>query len=118
MSKNNIVESLDSLKEEFEDYIDKELEYRKMTAAEKVSKLSVSVVSKLLYLYLLLFILLFLSIAAAFFLGEITGSNSLGFIVVSGFYLVLLLLFVLLKPYIIEKPIIKAFIKLFFQKEK
>ncbi len=118
MSKNNIVESLDSLKEEFEDYIDKELEYRKMITVEKVSKLSVSVVSKLLYLYLLLFILLFLSIAAAFLLGEITGSNSLGFIVVSGFYLVLLLLFILLKPYIIEKPIIKAFIKLFFQKEK
>lgn len=115
MSKNNIIESFDSLKDEFEDYISKELKYRKLQSVEKVSKLSVSFISKLLYLCILLFILQFLSIAAALFLGELTQSIGLGFIIISGFYLVLLFIFMLLKPRIIEKPIIKSFIKLFFQ---
>ncbi len=117
MQKNDLIKNFDEFKEEFKNYIDKELDYRRLKAVEKLSKFSSSVISKLIILYLLLFILLFASIAAAFYLGNIFNSTSLGFVSIAGFYLIVLLIIILLKPVIIEKPIIKSFIKLFFQKD-
>ncbi len=115
MSKKDIINNFEDVKEEFKNYIDNEIEYRKLTIVEKLSRVSVSIISNIIVLYFLLLILLFSSIAAGFYLGDILNSVSLGFIIIAGLYLLILVIIILLKRYIIEKPVIKSFIKLFFQ---
>ena len=66
--------------------------------------------------FILLIILLFLSFAGGFFFGSLLHSNELGFLCVAGFYLLVLLIFLVVRKQVVEKPIIKAIMKLFFPK--
>ena len=59
-------------------------------------------------------VLLFVSIAAAFTLGNFWGSYPLGFLCVAGVYLVLALLLFLVKDKIVEGTILEKFSEIFF----
>lgn len=116
MFQDDLKNHIDEVKNEFEDYVDKRISLLKLHLVEELSRFTAGFAVKLGILYLLFFVFMFLSLAAAFFLGDLLGSNGLGFTLVAGFYLLLAVIFWLSRRIWVEKPIIQAFIKIFFPK--
>lgn len=116
MIQENIKENLVEVKEEFEEYINKRVDLVKLHLVGDLSKATSSFGIKLVVFYLLFFVLLFFSLAGAFYLGETLKSKALGFIIIGSFYLVIVIVFYLLRRVLIERPVIKSFINLFFPK--
>jgi hypothetical protein len=86
------------IKEALEGYIKVKLELLKLDIAEHLSKLLAQLAAYLVMLSFFGLVVAFLSLGAAFFLNDVFESSSLGFVVVSGFYTILLIvIFVLLK---------------------
>lgn len=116
MFQDDLKNHIDEVKNEFEDYVDKRISLLKLHLVEELSRFTAGFAVKLGILYLLFFVFMFLSLAAAFFLGDLLGSSGLGFTLVAGFYLLMAVIFWLSRRIWVEKPIIQAFIKIFFPK--
>jgi hypothetical protein len=116
MFQENIKDHLVDVKDELENYVDKKIDLLKLHIVEELSRFTAGIAVKAGVLYLFFFVLIFLSLAAAFFLGEVLDSNGLGFSAIALFYLLLSLIFYLMRRKWVEKPVIKSFIKLFFPK--
>lgn len=116
MFQDDLKNHIDEVKNEFEDYVDKRISLLKLHLVEELSRFTAGFAVKLGILYLLFFVFMFLSLAAAFFLGDLLGSNGLGFTLVAGFYLLMVVIFWLSRRIWVEKPVIQAFIKIFFPK--
>lgn len=116
MIQENIKENLVEVKEEFEEYVTKRIDLVKLHIVEDLSKATSRFGIKLGVSYLLFFVLLFFSLAGAFYLGEILSSLALGFIIIGSFYLVVMVIFYLLRRILVERPVIKSFINLLFPK--
>jgi Zn-dependent protease with chaperone function len=78
------------------EYIQIKLEQIKLKVIAQVSKLMSHVIVALLFAFLGLFILLFLSFALAAFLNTLFASPYLGFLLVGAFYFLLLLVVLVL----------------------
>lgn len=111
-----MLEEIDNIKRDIQKYIEVRFDLLRLHTAESISRILSSVVSVVIYALLSSLILLFLSVAAGFFLASLLSSNELGFLCVAGFYAVILIIFIIFRKHIIERPIIKAIVKLFFQK--
>jgi Putative Actinobacterial Holin-X, holin superfamily III len=106
-----------TIKKDILDYLEVRLDLIKLHTAENISKILSKVVNIAIIGFLMVFIFLFLSFAAGYFFAEHFQSNKLGFLCVAGIYLILLIVFLLTKKQIVERPIIKSTIKLFFPKK-
>jgi len=62
------------------EYVDTQIDLLKMRALARGSRVLGSVVLDLTKILLILFVLFFVSLALGFFLGELLGSNALGFL--------------------------------------
>jgi hypothetical protein len=103
----------------FKDYIEDRKALLKLQAAEKISSAAAGAVSGVLLAFIGLFILVFLSITGGFFFGSLTGSNTYGFAIITGIYILLFILILVLKKTVIEKKIIEKTLSGFFgPKEK
>jgi hypothetical protein len=111
-----MLEELNDIKKDIREYIEIKMDLIKLHAAENLSRIITSAVNSVALGYLLFFILLFISFAAGYFFGSLLHSNELGFLIVAGFYGVVLVVYLLFRKWIIERPIIKAVMKLFFPK--
>lgn len=110
-----MLEDFNSLKKEITEYIEVRFDYIKLHTAENLSRFMSNTASAVIIGYLLFFILFFTSFAAGYYFADRFNSNQLGFLCVGGFYFVVLILFLVFRKQIIERPIIKAIVKLFFQ---
>lgn len=99
-----------------EDYIQSRILLLKLQAVEKISKLCSAVFAGLLMAILGFFVILFVSIMAAYYFATLTGSVYVGFAIISGFYLLLLILLIIFKKQIFEKVVTSLAINLFFDK--
>lgn len=84
---------LTDLKEDLTKYLDLRLQYIKLSAFEKISKLASALVSVIIILFFSLFGTLFLFLTLAIYMGDLTGNRTMGFAIVSGFFIVMLLLY-------------------------
>ena len=109
-------EEFNDIKNDIQEYLEIKLDMIRLHMAENLSRILSSAASAAIIGYILFFILLFISIAAGYFFSSLLHSNELGFLLVAGFYILLLIVFLLFGKKIVERPIIKAVIKLFFQK--
>lgn len=105
-------------KEHITSYVNARIDLLKLETADKVAHFWVNVVTKSVMLYFVLLALIFLSFSMAFFLGEILGSTSLGFLLTGLFYVLLTAVFYALRRAIVEKPVIRAVMRLFFNSLK
>jgi len=112
----DMLEDINSIKKDIQEYIEVKVDLVRLHMTEQVSRIFSSAVNAAVIAYLLLFTLLFLSFAAGFFLGSLFNSNELGFLCVAGFYFLILIIFLLFRKQLIERPVIEAVIKLFFPK--
>lgn len=111
-----MIEDLNGIKKDIQEYIEVRLDLLRLHTAENISRIMSSAVSAAVIGYLLLIILLFLSFAGGYFFGTLLKSTELGFLCVAGIYTLLLVVFLVFRKQVIERPVIKAVMKLFFPK--
>jgi hypothetical protein len=111
-----MIEDINNIRKDILEYIEIRFDLVRLHMAENISRMMSSAINLTIIGYLLFFILLFLSFAAGFFMGSVFNSNELGFLFVACFYILVLVLFLVLRKKIVEKPVIKAIMKLFFPK--
>jgi hypothetical protein len=80
------------------EYLDTQLEILKLKAISKSSRIIGAIVLDVSKLVLLLTIIFFWSLALGFWLGELMGSYSLGFLATGGIFLIILLIVKAIEP--------------------
>jgi len=111
-----MIDDFTNLKEDISEYIEVRLEQIKLSLAEIISRLISRSLSTIIILCLLMLIFLFLSFAAAFYIGHLLNSDHLGFLCVAGINLILLIAFLMFRRYLIDRPVIRSVISMFFPK--
>ena len=114
--KENLSDEINEVKDDFEEYINARLDLAKLHTAENLSRFFSGMLLKMGLFYLFFFVLLFISLAIAFWLNHIFEGKGIGFFIVAGFYLVIAFIFYALRKTLIQRPIIQSFIQLFFPK--
>ena len=114
-SSDKNVETIGQLVEVLKHYIGLRSEYMKLDAADKVVRLLTALIIGSLLLALLALALIYLSFAAAFAMADYVGLAP-AFCIVAGAYLLILVLFILLRHQWIEKPLVKFLASLLMQK--
>ena len=111
-----MLDEINEIKKDVLEFIEVKLDLIRLHAAENLSRIFSKVAIIAVTGYLLFLIVMFLSFAAGYFIGSLLKSNELGFLCVAGFYFLLLILFLVYRKRIVERPIIKALVRLLFPK--
>lgn len=111
-----MLDEIDDIRKDILEYIEVKLDLIRLHTAENLSRIFSNVANAAVIGYLLFLIIIFLSFAAGFFIGSRLNSNELGFLCIAGFYFILLVCFLILRKQLVEKPVIKAIVRLLFPK--
>ncbi len=84
---------LTDFKERITSFIGLKFDLLRLNACARAAKISAALAHSILLLALGLFAILFIFFSLGFFFGELTGRLSLGFLIVSLIYLIILLIF-------------------------
>jgi len=103
-----IGDNVDEMNDNIQAYIKSTMEYYKLDIYKKSMKGVVSATRTLLLSGFALLVLFFISFAVAVLIGEEVGSPSVGFFIVGGFYLLVMLLIGLFGRKAIERIILKS----------
>ena len=98
-----------------EKYVEDKLLLLKLQAVEKISKLSSEMFSGLLIGIISLFIILFLSMMAAWYFGQLLNNVFWGFGIISAFYILVLILILVFRKKLLERSITNTVINIFFE---
>ena len=99
------------------EYFDARLKLIELEAFEKIAKVTAVLFSSLVVALLGFFLLFFLSMSLGFYLGKVFESMALGFLAVTGLYLLLFVLVLLMKKDLMEKFLIERIIGELTKKE-
>ncbi|WP_026714704.1 phage holin family protein [Flavobacterium daejeonense] len=114
MAFDYLKEHTENIQEHTKEFIEKNIEYYKLSAFKMAMKSTTMIFKFILILLCICMVLLFLSIALAFIIGSYLGSYALGFLSVGLLYLVCTGLLFLVKDKIVEGPILEKFSEIFF----
>jgi len=109
-------DGLDGLKKDVMEYLEIKLDIIRLHIAENLSRVFRNTVTVIVTGYFLFLILLFLSFAAGYFIGSLLDSVEGGFLCVAAFYFLMLLIFLLFRKQIVDRPVIRAMVSLLFPK--
>lgn len=110
MEHRNIQNS-ETLFDKVENYVKSSVDLFKLQLIDKSSDLISSLVAKIAIVLIVSMFLFFINIGIAIWIGEILNSLSLGFIIISGFYLMTSILIYFYRNVFIKKPITNMIIK-------
>lgn len=110
MEHRNIQNS-ETLFDKVENYVKSSVDLYKLQLIDKSSDLIASLVAKIAIALIVSMFLFFINIGIAIWIGEILNSLSLGFIIVSGFYLSTSILIYIYRTIFIKQPITDMIIK-------
>ncbi len=88
-------------------YVNARIELWKLSLLEKASLAGAFFLSSVIFVLIIAFCLLFVSLAFAIWYGQNTGDFALGFLITAGFYVIIGIIFLLAKNYLIAGPVIK-----------
>ena len=114
-SKN--IESIGKLLLEFKKYLELQKEFVKLDATEKMTVILSAILIVTVLLLLGSIVLLFLTFALAYYLGDVLGSLSLGFGLISAFILLLTVIFYLNRNRMVIQPMARFMTKLILPRE-
>lgn len=114
-SKN--IESIGKLLLDFKKYLELQKEFVKLDATEKMTVILSAILIVTVLLLLGSIVLLFLTFALAYYLGDVLGSLSLGFGLISAFILLLTVIFYLNRNRMVIQPMARFMTKLILTKE-
>ena len=109
---------ISELRQLITEYFDARLKLIKLEAFEKTAKVTAVLFSSLVVALLGFFLLFFLSTSLGFYLGKVFDSMALGFISVTGLYLILFVLVLLMKKDLLENLLIERIIGELTKKEE
>src|SRR5687768_6060475 len=87
------------------EYLETRLDLIKLQAAGKLSKALGLFFSLIMAFLLFFFVVVFLGMVLGFWIGEQTGSMTLGFSCAAGFFIVLLLVMIFFRKGLIQRPL-------------
>lgn len=114
MAFEELKESTEDIREQAQAIIESNAAYYKLRTFKIAAKSTTLILKLAIVTLCFLMVLLFLSIALAFALGDYFSNTSLGFLCVGGLYVIVTLLLFLVKDKFIEGPVLKKFSELFF----
>lgn len=97
------------------EYIDTQLELMRLQAVARVSRILGALIVDISKLILALIVVFFLAMALGFYLGEVLGSNALGFLTTGGIFLFFLLIVRVFEPKI-EAKFMDTAVRKFYNK--
>lgn len=106
LSSDQNVETISQLVEVVRHYIGLQSEYVKLDVIEKVVRLLTVMAIVAMFALLLIIMMIYFSFAAAYTLEPLMGMVG-AFSVVGSFYLLVLILFVLFRKQLVEKPLVR-----------
>ena len=98
-------ESIKTLIDQSKDYLETKIELTKLKTIDKSADILSTVVVTVSMLFISFLLILFVSLAAALFLGKILGAYHYGFFIMGGFYAIILLLIYVKREKWIKTPI-------------
>jgi len=117
MAFKGLSESFHKVTDRIEDYGVSMAEYYKLRLFKSAMKGSISLVNLLVYGSLSLFVLLFLSIGGAFWLGSFFDEVYIGFLLIGAFYGVILIFMFIFGKKIIERNMLFKFSRLLYDED-
>lgn len=114
MAFEDLKENTEAIQENSKAYLESSIAYYKLWGFKVAMKSTTLMLKFFLIAICLSIVLLFVSVAGAFTLGNFLDSYPLGFLCVAGVYLVLALLLFLVKDKIVEGTILEKFSEIFF----
>tara|TARA_R110002020_G_scaffold288220_3_gene503697 strand:- start:800 stop:1198 length:399 start_codon:yes stop_codon:yes gene_type:complete len=114
MAFTKITDNFHELTENIHTYLESSKEFYKLDLFKKMMKGAVALVKLLVIGSIFLVFLLFISVAVAISIGESLGQMSAGYYIVSGFYLLVFILFLIFGGPIIQTYMLKKYSKIFF----
>ncbi len=105
------------LKQLITDYLNARIELFKLESYEKIAKVTAVLFSSVVVALLAFFLLFFLSLSAGFYFGSLFDSNALGFLLITGIYVILFMLVMLRRKEFFEKFIINSILGVLNKKE-
>ncbi|MBO0342063.1 MAG: phage holin family protein [Bacteroidota bacterium] len=113
MAFEEIKEQIDHVQDGVRSYVKNSLDFYRLQSFRSMMK-GITMATKVLLIGGVGFIaLLFLSLSAAFWFATMLGNTAEGFLIVGGFYVLVGIIFFLMKKKI-EKPLLKKFSKFYF----
>ena len=100
-----------------QDYLETFYKLSIVRATKKASNIASGVVNSILLVIISLCILLFLSMAAAWWIGQQLNNPALGFLSVAGFYIVLVIVLIALRKTVISPFIKNSLIKKIYEEK-
>lgn len=105
LSSDKNVETIAQLIEVFKHYLGLQTEYVKLDVIDKVVRLLTAATLAVIFLFIIIAVLMYLSFAAAFWLSAYTGMAT-AFLIISALHLFIFILFFIKRKSWIEKPLV------------
>ena len=99
----NKVNMIEPLLERVEQYSKTSFELLKLRSINKMADLCSTLISRILLTIVISLFIITLNIAASLWLGEVTGKNYYGFLLVASFYFVIGIILIIIHPFIKTK---------------
>jgi hypothetical protein len=115
MENKTFFENISELKDNLRQYLETRISYYGITAFEKSVKIITAVTSHVIVLLLIFVALIFLSAAAAIYIGSFLESTELGLLIVGVLYLLLGIVFYVFRVKIFSPVIIRSLVDIFFR---
>lgn len=107
-------DKLEALTENLNNYVKTNLELIKLEATERTCFIGSKLIVNLFLALVGVFLVLFISLGAGFYISNYFGNNYSGFIIVAGFYFIIGLILVLGKKTLMEQPLRNRIIRKVF----
>lgn len=117
MDKEKFDKNLNKTVENIKDYINLKKEYYSLVLLERLAKVLTRFIVVIATTMLLFFFLLFLSFAFVGWFQYITGSQTLGYVVIAFIYLAIGVLVIIFKKQLFLNPLIKGINSIFSEEE-
>ncbi len=104
-----------NLTESIGEYLQTYYKLKVLNAADKATSITTSALASLVVVFLGIFVLLFSGIALAIWLGQLLDSWALGYLLVAGLYVLIIIVLVLLRKKLVFPMIRNSLIKKFYE---
>jgi ABC-type multidrug transport system fused ATPase/permease subunit len=117
MEAQNLKEDAKDILNHAGDYAETFYKLNLLRLTKKVSDVASVVVNSVLIFFISLCILLFISFAGAWWLGDIVQNRALGFLIIAGFYSLIILVLVLMRKKVISPFIRNTLIRKIYEEK-
>ena len=117
MEAQNLKEDAKDVLNHAGDYAETFYKLSLVRLTKKVSDIASGVVNSVLIFFISLCILLFISFAGAWWLGDVVENRALGFLLIAGFYLLIVLVLVLMRKKVISPFIRNTLIRKIYEEK-